>query len=264
MGSFVKNIDEIKKYSNKPTTFYNAEILSVYWETDINIIKRILPPPLKPAKKPLINAFLANYPRTNFCPGYKEAALFVLSEYNGKLGTYCLSMPITDDMAMGLGREYCGFPKKIANIEFNKDNNIVEGFVERHGIKFFNIKAKLNTEFNCKEGQTIIKQFYEDSTPIYNIKYSKSVDGKGFDLNPILVQQYIDADINEKKYGNFEIILNDSPHDPWSELEVVKPLGCTYTVGTTILLRGTNLEKINPEKFIPYSYIRWDWWRDSL
>ena len=58
--------------------------------------------------------------------------------------------------------------------------------------------------------------------------------------------------------------LKDSPHDPWAELEVVKMLGCTYTEGTTVLLRGKVLEEVDPMAFIPYSNTRWDWWEDTL
>jgi acetoacetate decarboxylase len=264
MGSFVKNPNDIMKYSSEPTTFYDAEALTVYWETKPEIIERILPAPLKPAKKPLVHAFVANYPRTNFCPGYKEAALFILADFNGELGTYCLSMPISDGMAMGLGREIYGFPKKMAEIELKKDGDIVEGSVSRHGIGFFNVKAKLNGNFNAEDGQKILMDNYGNGLPIFNFKYSKSPDGNGYDLKPQLIKQGATMDNKVFKNGEFEMELKDSPHDPWSELEVVKMIGCTYTVGTSVLLRGKVLAEADPKSFIPYSYLRWDWWEDTL
>ncbi len=264
MNSFIKTPSDIKKYSSNPTTFYDAEIFTVYWETKPEVIKRILPPPLKPAKKPLVHAFIANYPRTNFCPAYKEAALFILADFNGELGTYCLSMPISDGMAMGLGREIYGFPKKMAQIELNADGDIVEGSVSRNGIDFFNIKAKLDEKFNAENGQKIIADNYGTGLPIFNFKYSKSPDGSGFDLKPRLIKQGATMDNKVLKTGVFEINMQDSPHDPWAELEVVKMLGCTYTVGTSVLLRGKVLAEVDPTTFIPYSNSKWDWWEDTL
>jgi acetoacetate decarboxylase len=264
MGSFIKNPNDILKYSSIPTTFYDAEILTVYWETKPEIIERILPPPLKPAKRPMVHAFVANYPRTNFCPAYREAAIFILADFNGELGTYCLSMPISDGMAMGLGREIYGFPKKMAEIGFKKGGDIVEGTVSRHGIEFFTIKAKLNGKLNAEDGQKIITDNYGEGLPIFNFKYSKSADGSGFDLNPLLIKQGTTSDTKVLKTGEFEMNLNASPHDPWSELEVVKMLGCVYTVGTSVLLRGKVLAEVDPTAFIPYSYLRWDWWEDTL
>lgn len=258
MGSFIKNMNDIAKLSQNPTTFYDAEMITVYWETKPEIISRILPPPLKPAKRPLVHAFIANYPKNNFCPPYKEAGLFILSDYNGELGTYCLSMPITDGMGMALGREICGFPKKMANIEFNKTNDIVTASVSRHDFEFVNITASINGKFNENDALAIIKENYNDSTPMFNIKYSKAIDGSGFDLPPTLVKQSMTKDTKIIKPSEVNISLKDCSHDPWAELEVVRMLGGIYTVSTNILLKGTILSKVEPMSFIPYSQIRWD------
>ena len=37
-------------------------------------------------------------------------------------------------------------------------------------------------------------------------------------------------------------------------------LGGIFTVGDNVLESGENLGQINPMEFLPYSYIRWDWW----
>ncbi|MDS0525773.1 acetoacetate decarboxylase family protein [Clostridium sp. SHJSY1] len=263
MRSFIKDPSDIIKSTSKPTTFYDSETITVYWETKPEIIERLLPPPLKPAKRPLVSAFIADYPRTNFCPGYKEAALFILADFNGKLGNYCLSMPISDGMAMALGREIYGFPKKMAEIELKKDGDTVEGSVSRHGIEFFNVKAKLNGNFNDKDEQSMINDIYGKGLPIFNFKYSKSPDGKGYDLSPRLVSQGTTVDTKVIENGEFEMKLNDSQHDPWTELEVVKMLGCSYTVGTAVLLRGEVLAEVDPMAYVPYSYTKWDWWEEN-
>ncbi|WP_238916412.1 acetoacetate decarboxylase family protein [Clostridium sp. YIM B02555] len=90
---------------------------------------------------------------------------------------------------------------------------------------------------------------------MFNFKYSKSPDGKGYDLNPRLVKQGTTTDAKMFKTGQVEINFKDSPHDPWSELEVVKMLGCTYTIGTSVLLRGKTLAEVDPNKFILYGQI---------
>lgn len=68
--------------------------------------------------KPYVSTFVANYPKTSFCPPYQEAGLFIHAECDGVEGRYCLAMPIDDDMAMAMGREVCGLPKKMADISF--------------------------------------------------------------------------------------------------------------------------------------------------
>lgn len=264
MGSFVKNMDDIIKNGSKPTVFYDAEVLTMYWETKPEIIERILPAPLKPAERPLVHAFIANYPRTNFCPPYKEAGLFILADYKGEIGTYCLSMPITDDIGMALGREICGLPKKMANIDFKKDGDSFKGTISRQGIEFFNVKANINGKLNSEGAQELIDKFYGRGLPMFNIKYSKAIDGSGFDLKPTLVKQSAISEISFMKATEVEISMRESPHDPWAELEVVKMLGAVYTVGTNTLFKGTVLTQVNPATYIPYSLNKWDWWQDTL
>ncbi|WP_019912691.1 acetoacetate decarboxylase family protein [Paenibacillus sp. HW567] len=263
MSSFIKDVDEIVKRTTIPTTFYNAETLTVYWETSPEIIRRILPSPLGPGPKPLVQAFVADYPRTSFCDPYREAAIFVLAEYNGQLGSYCLSMPINDDIAMGLGRELYGFPKKMADISLSKVDQQVKGSVSRRGIEFFRVNATLSGRMNAEDGQAILNEHYGNGLPVFNIKYSKSADGNGFDLPPLLIQQNTSMDVSVLTAAEVEITLSDSPHDPWAELEVVKLLGGIYTVSNTVLLRGSVLSKVNPVSFLPYSYLRWDWWEQT-
>ena len=142
--SFVKTFEEILSNSAASGDFYDAEILTLVWETTPEAIERLLPPPLKPAEKPLVLAFVADYPSTNFSLPYKESALLVRASFEGKEGFYCLAMPVTNDMAMAGGREIWGYPKKLANIALQREGDTVEGWTERHGIQFMKVKANLN------------------------------------------------------------------------------------------------------------------------
>ena len=73
---FVKSLEEIAAGYQSNAVFYDAEMLTIYFETKPEVVKRLLPPPLKPAKDPLGGAFVANYPKTNFGVTYLESALF--------------------------------------------------------------------------------------------------------------------------------------------------------------------------------------------
>jgi len=124
---FVKTLQEIMANTRPTADFYGAEMLTIFWETKPETVAKLLPPPLKPANQPIAMAFVANYPRTNFDVVYKESALFLRAVYNGEEGGYCLSMPVTNDMAMAAGREFLGFPKKMADVYFKRDGGSVEG-----------------------------------------------------------------------------------------------------------------------------------------
>lgn len=262
MHSFVKSMEQIKSLQGNKTVFYGAEMLNTVWETKPEVIAKLLPAPLKPVEgKPLVSTFVANYPKTSFAPPYKEAGMFILAQCDGVAGRYCLSMPITDGMAMAMGREICGLPKKMADINFEVKDGKVSGKISRNGIEFFKVDANISGALNDSAAAS---RFNEAINPyMYNINYAKSIDGCGFLLNPTLIRVKLSvADIKENKFGTAAVTMTDSPHDPWAELEVVKMIGAQYIVSTNTLEPGENLyfNKIDPMKFLPYSFIRWDWW----
>jgi acetoacetate decarboxylase len=250
--------------SRESADFYDAEMLSVWWETKTEIIKKLLPPPLKPLETPIAYAFIANYPRTNFGAIYKEGALFLTCEFDDVEGGYCLAMPVTDDMAMAGGREVFGFPKKIANIHFNREKRVVEGWVERHGTRFFEVSAKLNGRPNSPD---FIQLFTERtgggtgtdiSSVSYNYKHFPSPDGDYFDYSPRLIKQETVLRPAELKLGNAEISLKSSKNDPWGEVEIERILGAVYLKGNNSMLKGSVVAELEQEKFVPYSFLKWD------
>ena len=102
---FVQSFDNLMKMVKETYDFYDAEMLVLAWETKPEIVKRLLPPPLSASDRPIVVAFLANYPRTNFSAPYLEGALLLKTAYNGINGYYCLAMPVTNDLGMAGGRE---------------------------------------------------------------------------------------------------------------------------------------------------------------
>ncbi|MHA1688289.1 MAG: acetoacetate decarboxylase family protein [Promethearchaeota archaeon] len=157
--SFVKTPEEIEqKFKIESADFYDAEMLVIYWETKEEIVKRLLPSPLKPAKHSVASAFVANYPRTNFGVSYKEAALFIFAEYEGIVGMYCLSIPVDNDIALILGKEIFGYPKKFATMYLKKEGDDVEGWFERHGIRIFEERAKLTNKPNTPDALKILME----------------------------------------------------------------------------------------------------------
>ena len=262
MYSFTKTKEQIMSLQGNKTIFYGAETLNTVWETKPEIIAKLLPAPLKPVKnKPLVSTFVANYPKTSFAPAYKEAGLFILAELDGVVGRYCLSMPITNGMAMSMGREVCGLPKKMADIYFQVKDGKAVGKISRNEIEFFTVNAdisgKLNEDGKESELNEAISEF------MYNVTYAKSADGCGFLLSPTLIKQKLAvAEVTEDKLATSTVVMTDSPHDPWAELEVVRMIGSQYMVSTNTLEPGQNMyfNKIDPMGFVPYSFTKWDWW----
>ena len=267
MISFKRRKEEIiqKKKKLRTTEFKNAEMITVLWETKAEIVEKLLPKPLKPASRPIAFAFIANYSSTNQGVPYYEGALILRCEYNGEQGNYYLAMPVTDDRAMIGGREIFGFPKKMANVKLTRNGKEVYAFSERLGTKNIEIRANLTGKFNDPETPKIIKELgllpgRRKNTVNYNFKYFPAPNKEGFDYNPWLVKQETAVSPQSMEMGEAEIKLNSTVHDPWGEIEVVKVLGALYLKTDNTMLPGEIVAEVNPDEFLPYSYIKWDWY----
>ena len=257
---FVRSSKEIVENGWKPGEFYNAEMLTVLFETKPETLKRLLPAPLKPGALPIGFAFVANYPRTNFSVSYRESGLFLQAEFNGEEGSYCLAMPVTDDMALILGREIFGYPKKIANIHLARKGTEIEGWTERHGVRFMEVRAKLTGKCNDEMAQAVIAQKFQSpyDSLIYNFKYFPAPGGSGFDYNPRLIREIVKMHPDRAEFGEATLTLRSSPHDPWSDVDVVRVLGAAYTVGTNVMLPGSVVAEVDSTEFAPHAFIKLD------
>ena len=271
--SFVRDIEEIKKkFENRKTSdFGSAEMIMVFWETKPEIIERLLPPPLEPYSFPFATAFVANYPETNFGLPYLESALFIRCQFKGVVGNYCLAMHLDGpgkDIAMAGGRENIGFPKKLANIELKKDleNKKVEGYSERNGTRNIEVKLNISGRFNDKETPKILVdiglipgKMKNPRAISYNFKHFWAGDG-GFDYNPRLIEQETVFKPSKFLMSEADVKIGSSIHDPWAEVEIVRVLGGMYQEGNNSMLRGEVVAEVDPEKFLPYAFLKWDWY----
>lgn len=260
---FVKSFEEILAGNRETADFYDAEMLTVLWETKPEIVRRLLPPPLKPAAQPIAMAFVAHYPRTNFDVTYHESALFLRAEWEGEEGGYCLSMPVTSDMAMAGGREIFGFPKKIADVRLHREGDAFAGWTERRGIRFMEIRAKMTGRLNVEEAQAMlltaeVKPDGSAEGVSYNFKHFPAPEGMGFDYNPRLVKQVTTLRPKEVQLGEAEVVLRPSDYDPWAEVEIVRVLGAVYTRGDNSMKSGAVVAETGPMEFAPYAFLKWD------
>jgi len=259
---FVKTPEELLKLKLETHNFYDAEIVSTYWETKPEIVKSLLPPPLKPAKHPVACALISNYPKSNIGISYHEGALFIFAEYGGITGMYCLSMPVDNDVAMIGGREIFGYPKKMAKVQFEKKEKDFKGSAERLGVKFFEIQAELNNKPNAKDflkiGMDLGLNPAKPASITYNYKYFPSPKYTGLDYNPRLIKEEITMQSSELLLGEANIKLNPSEDDPWYEVEIERILGCIYIKTNTQLQPGDVVAEVDSEKFLPYSFMKVD------
>jgi acetoacetate decarboxylase len=238
--------------------FYGTETLSVFWETKQDVVERLLPPPLEPTDTPIARAYVCEFPRTNFGISYQETALMLLCKYKGEMGVYILAMHVDNDMAMALGREMFGYPKKMAEIKFKKRRVGASGWGKRRGVKVVDMGSKVMKSVSEEEAIEMQLGVNEGQNMVFLFKHFPAQDAGGFDYQPRLVSSPVAFKRESIAVGHGKIRFESSKYDPWNEVEVVKMLGASYTVADTSMLKGEVLTEVDTDEFKPYSYLKWD------
>lgn len=250
----IRSKDEIKKRIieyEKGYELAETKIVIAMFVTTRDAIERVLPPPLEPGDTLGASAYVAEFHRPNFCPPYNEAAVFVPCEYNGEEGSYCLAMPVDNDIAMIGGREIYGYPKKIADsISVTRTGNEIHGLCIRRGIPIIEIKGTL----------TEVLEETVTTGPHFVVKSMLDERGVGARKNPILMRQQNISNLGKIEIGEGTVSFGVSKYDPLHEIPVDEVLMMSYSENATILMPpGNAITEIDAEEYSPYHVIKYDW-----
>ena len=158
--------------------------------------------------------------------------------------------------ALVWGREIYGYPKKIAeSISVKREGNKVTGVCIRKGIPIIEIKVNLTGQ--AEPGAI------PPAAPNYLFKYSWNprypILGT-FDYSPRLIKQRNEIDWGKVELGKGELTLAESRFDPICEIPVEEVLTVRYAEGVEVRMQpGEVVAEVDPESFLPYSFIKYDW-----
>ncbi|MFW9965420.1 MAG: acetoacetate decarboxylase family protein [Candidatus Sifarchaeia archaeon] len=250
----IRTKDEISKrikLYEKGYELAETKIVTAMFVTTREAIERVLPPPLEPGDTLGASAYVAEFHRPNFCPPYNEAAVFVPCKYNGEEGSYCLAMPVNNDIAMIGGREIYGYPKKIADsISVTREGNNVHGVCVRRGIPIIEIKGAL-TEVLEEGGPT---------SPHFVVKSMLDEKGVGVYSKPVLMRQQNIVELPKIEIGEGAVSFGESKYDPLHEIPVKEVMMVSYSENATIIMPpGNPILEINPDEYASYQVIKYDW-----
>ncbi|TVY54578.1 hypothetical protein LSUE1_G010326, partial [Lachnellula suecica] len=266
--SFVKHdLDKqvIPSFLGRKATF-EADVLSVIYETERDALESIIPPGLRLRGEPAVELSMNIFRKTNFGVAYKEAvlAICVTDEKHGIDGRYIVAMTLDTDIGTFLGREANGFPKKIGDVDASYSGDRFSAYCARHGVCYASFSSDCSREPNDSRFAAVASQFGKTVSPdfpyIAAFNYIWPV-GLRKRMKPLLQPMWMGMrPTTEIKSGYAEVCLNWSKHDPWASLPVVKVLGSTISTGHVSLEVSEDeyYTEIDPENFLPYSFNAWD------
>jgi acetoacetate decarboxylase len=242
---FVKTEEEISRIQAVYSRLHQLRLntLTVYFETDLEAIRAVLPPPLEPTPNPVAVASVGEAGNSNCAGPYSFASLGVKAQYREIVGVYQLSAPVSTPQAAFLGRTLYGEPAKVAKVIFEQQDEHVWGSAERNEIRFLSVRGRC--EHPAPSGRS--------ETSAFHFKFLPRPDGTGFDSPPKLVHVTGDVTVVTARRGRGEVVFRESPDDPVIDIPVRQVMDAVYTQGHAYT-SGRILCDVDPESFAPYAY----------
>ena len=263
--SFIKSPEEVQHFINVMNESRETqEGLSLVWETDLQILKKIIPPPLVPSG-PFVMANICYLNESDIGKDYYEGILLVPVMYNKQPFAYYLGMSLAgkSDMPVFLGREQGGFPKKnTEGLSILRNGDYIKVSIKRHGIRFFEAEAKIGN-FNHPNADKIYENYKVDTEiPGNGVNFKYDLDyldnTVGFTRVKLVNSATTTIYHSIEKAHITKIKLTPSQDDPWAELKVLQPLGAIYYKCNVVMYPAKTLLRLDPNEYAPYLFAGWD------
>lgn len=128
--------------------YRDAHYFAVTVELDPRLMRRWLPVGVRLAEPATADIFTAWFPDCTYGSVYHEAGIFVHIKTVRGTGIHCPWMILDDDVALILGRELLGYPKKLGEISWSIDGDEIEAHASRRGTELIAMAGSLGEEID--------------------------------------------------------------------------------------------------------------------
>ncbi|MGY3146430.1 acetoacetate decarboxylase [Bradyrhizobium sp. USDA 3397] len=215
--------DSTPLFKALPRHYVGYRKLSVFCGASPEGIRKALPADLEYVSN-RIEVFVMDCPevhdRDNPAMGpraYLEGGVVVQAGYHGVTGGHVLCEYVTTDDAMAGGREVWGYPKKLGQVTYDETSDgSITAKVSRLG------QALISLGFRPTEAEFEKPILH----PRLQVKRILRADGRGFDVDQIILNELSDAKIVSRTCGTGSVTLGGR-----TEMDPLMELGSTCVMG---------------------------------
>ncbi len=189
--------------------YRDAHYLVSEIEVDRAAASRWVPRPLRLAEPKAI-FFTAWFPNTTFGSVYREAGLFLRVKHRRTKAVHCPWMLVDDDVALIVGRELLGYPKKLGTLEWNHSGDQIRAAATRRGKTVLSMEGTL--------GDVIA-----NPPPILGVPHRNVRSSLGLAV-PWIVAFTPEEHVIEVRRAHLDVRIGDSKRDPLATLGVGRVL----------------------------------------
>jgi acetoacetate decarboxylase len=225
--------------------------LEAVYLTDPAVLAAVLPPPLEapPEARVHVRVTTIDLPLPNGHRHQEKVGFFAVDAvYEGTLGEYPLLIPIDLESAVSISRERFGEPKKLAEIEMERDGDHVTASISRHGVAFIELAGDVTGELPVPEPYPATQFWF---------KYLPAIEGPGFDAGPLMVRvDQVRTPVTMERIEG-KLVLRDVATAPVADLPVEEMVSLVWTTRRSSVIPSVACA-VDPEAFAPFALSRYD------
>jgi hypothetical protein len=245
---YVKTPEEIANIQSMiQNVHYDIQGLEVWFQTTPEFIESVLPPCFDRPAEPRAFAHFGvseslDLEGDGIATSFKSAIIFVAARFGDVEGWYHLTMLLTGDMPITLGRELWGEAKKRAEITIDVALPRAHGHAERNGARVIEIDA----EFGEDLGQ------HQEVHTMFDVKAFLNRTATDLDYDPIVFVGTATTNYETYHKGSGTLRLQSTEEDPCGTGPIVSIDRVTY--GTAWMEQTFDGEHrlVGREGYLPY------------
>jgi len=218
-------------YPRGPYHFVNREYFTITYETDIELLREIVPAPLE-VVEPLVNFEVIRMPDSTGFGDYTESGQVIPVRYKGKAGTYSHAMYLDDQPPILAGREIWGFPKKLAQPTLMVEKETLVGLLDYGDCRV--ATATMGFKYECLDKEAVKKSML---APSYLLKIIPHVDGT-LRICELVEYQLENLVVKGAWTGPASLVLIHHALAPLAQLPVKKIVKATHILSDLTLPYG--------------------------
>lgn len=200
------DVHRILTLGNPRRTLYrNAHYLTATVEVDAERMRRWLPAGIRLAEPARADVFAAFFPDCNFGSVYHEAGVFVHIATGRTTGIHCPWMIVDDDVALIMGREMLGYPKKLGEIDWQQTGTEISATAARRGTTLISMSGRL--------GRTV-----SDEPPFLGRPHRNVVGLLGLFLPWVVAFTPAETPIEVRRIDDVQLEIGGGERDPLDQM----------------------------------------------
>ncbi|KTD31017.1 acetoacetate decarboxylase [Legionella moravica] len=219
-------------YPRGPYRFINREYFIITYETDMDLLREIVPAPLE-VTEPLVKFEFIRMPDSTGFGNYTESGQVIPVRYQGKTGAYTHAMYLDDQPPIAGGREIWGFPKKLAQPKLQVVNETLLGTLEYGPCRI--ATATMGYKYESLDVKKIEESM---ASANYLLKIIPHVDGTTR-ICELVEYHLIDITVKGAWQGPAQIELAHHALAPVASLPVRKIINAVHILSDLTLPYGT-------------------------